>query len=95
MKIQDVEGLKPKLKKALIEKGYTNVFVVINAPVDELKFLLSLDDDKVNQLLFMSFFIPGKIFGSGYYNGKFLIDPVRFFLSVFHQLQPEGNTERP
>ncbi|MCK4940633.1 hypothetical protein KAS45_00945, partial [candidate division WOR-3 bacterium] len=51
MKIQDVDGLKPKLKKALIEKGYTNVFVVINAPVDELKFLLSLDDDAVSQLL--------------------------------------------
>jgi N utilization substance protein A len=51
MKIQDVEGLSPKLKKALIDKGYTNVFVVINAPIDELKFLLSLDEDAVNEML--------------------------------------------
>jgi hypothetical protein len=51
MKIQDVEGLSPKLKKSLIDKGYTNVFVVINAPIDELKFLLSLDEDAVNEML--------------------------------------------
>lgn len=51
MKIKDVKGLSSKLKKALIEKGYTNVFVVLNAPVDELKFLLSLDEDAVNELL--------------------------------------------
>jgi len=51
MKIKDVAGLDPKLKKALIAKGYTNVLAVINAPIDELKFLLSLDDDAVNQLL--------------------------------------------
>ena len=51
MKIQDVEGLSPKLKKALIDKGYKNVFVVINAPIDELKLLLSLDEDAVNEML--------------------------------------------
>ena len=51
MKIKDAAGLDPKLKKALIAKGYTNVLSVINAPIDELKFLLSLDDDAVNQLL--------------------------------------------
>lgn len=51
LKIKDAEGLTPKLKKALTEKGYTNVLAVIKAPVDELKFLLSLDDDAVNKLL--------------------------------------------
>lgn len=51
LKIKDAKGLTPKLKKALIEKGYTNVLAVIKAPVDELKFLLSLDDDAVNKLL--------------------------------------------
>ena len=51
MKIEDVKQLNKKLKKALIEKGYTNILTVINAPVDELKFLLSLDDDAVQELL--------------------------------------------
>jgi N utilization substance protein A len=51
MKIKDAKGLKPKLRKALIEKGYTNVLAVIKAPIDELKFLLSLDEDAVNELL--------------------------------------------
>ncbi|UCD06485.1 MAG: transcription termination factor NusA [candidate division WOR-3 bacterium] len=51
MKIEDVKLLNKKLKKALIEKGYTNILTVINAPVDELKFLLSLDDDAVQELL--------------------------------------------
>lgn len=51
LKIKDAKGLTPKLKKALIEKGYTNVLAVIKAPIDELKFLLSLDDDAVNKLL--------------------------------------------
>jgi len=50
-KIEEIEGLAPKLRKALIEKGYTNVLAVIKAPVDELKFLLSLDDDAVQELL--------------------------------------------
>jgi N utilization substance protein A len=51
MQIKDVKEITPKLKKALIEKGYTNVLAVIKAPIDELKFLLSLDDDAVNELL--------------------------------------------
>lgn len=51
MKIQDVEGIESALKKALIEKGYQNVLTVINAPVDELRFLLSLDDAAVAHLL--------------------------------------------
>ncbi len=51
MKIEDVAQLKKSLKKALIEKGYTNILAVINAPVDELKFLLSLDDEAVQELL--------------------------------------------
>ena len=50
-KIEDVKELDPKLKKALIEKGYTNILVVLKAPVDELKFLLSLDDEAVGKLL--------------------------------------------
>jgi len=51
MKIEDVKQLNKTLKKALIEKGYTNILAVINAPVDELKFLLSLDDAAVQELL--------------------------------------------
>ncbi len=51
LKIKDTKGLSKELKTALIEKGYTNVLAVIKAPVDELKFLLSLDDDAVNELL--------------------------------------------
>ncbi len=49
--IKDIEGLSQKLKKALVEKGYTNVLAVLKAPIDELKFLLSLNDDEVNELL--------------------------------------------
>ena len=51
MKIEDVKELSKTLKKALIEKGYTNILTVIHAPVDELKFLLSMDDDAVQELL--------------------------------------------
>ena len=51
LKINDAEGLSQELKKALIEKGYTNVLAVLKAPIDELKFLLSLDEDAVNELL--------------------------------------------
>jgi N utilization substance protein A len=51
VKIKEAEGLSPKLRKALIEKGYTNVLAVLNAPVDELKFLLSLNDDEIKELL--------------------------------------------
>ncbi len=51
MKIEDVDGLDPGLKKALIEKGYQNVLAVISAPLDELKFLLSLDEEGVANLL--------------------------------------------
>jgi len=49
--IKDIDGLSQKLKKALVEKGYTNVLAVLKAPIDELKFLLSLNDDEVNELL--------------------------------------------
>jgi len=51
IKLNQPEIAIETLKKALIAKGYTNVLSVINAPIDELKFLLSLDDDAVNQLL--------------------------------------------
>jgi N utilization substance protein A len=49
--IQDIKGIKPALKKMLVEKGYTNVLTVIKAPVEELKFLLKLDDEGVEKLL--------------------------------------------
>jgi N utilization substance protein A len=51
LKIKDVKGLPKELKKALIEKGYTNVLAVLKAPIDELKFLLSLNDEQVSELL--------------------------------------------
>jgi N utilization substance protein A len=50
-KIEDVEGVSKTLKKILIEKGYTNVLSVLKATPEELKFLLSLDDEAVNKLL--------------------------------------------
>ena len=50
-KIEDVEGVSKSLKKLLIEKGYTSVLSVLKATPDELKFLLSLDDDEVNKLI--------------------------------------------
>lgn len=49
-KIEEVEGLSNDLKKSLIEKGYTSVLSVLKATPEELKFLLSLDDDGVNKL---------------------------------------------
>lgn len=51
MNIEDVDGLPAKLKKSLIDKGYSNILAVISAPVDELKFLLGLDDEAVQQML--------------------------------------------
>jgi N utilization substance protein A len=50
-KIEDVEGLNQELKKALMEKGYSNVLAVLKAPLEELKFLLSLDDEQVAGIL--------------------------------------------
>lgn len=50
-KIEDVEGVSKTLKKILIEKGYTNVLSVLKATPEELKFLLSLDDEAVIKLL--------------------------------------------
>lgn len=50
-KTEDVQGLAPDLKKLMVEKGYTNVLSVIKAPVEELKFLLKLDDAGVEKLL--------------------------------------------
>lgn len=49
--IKDVKGIKPALKKMLVEKGYVNVLTVLKAPQEELKFLLKLDDEGVKQLL--------------------------------------------
>jgi N utilization substance protein A len=51
IEIQGVKGIKPALKKMLVEKGYTNVLTVLKAPVEELKFLLKLDDEGVEKLL--------------------------------------------
>ncbi len=51
IEIKDVKGIKAALRKMLIEKGYTNVLTVLKAPVEELKFLLKLEDEGVEQLL--------------------------------------------
>ncbi len=51
IKIEDVTGLSKSLKKMLIDKGYTNVLSVLKATPEELKTLLSLDDEAINDLL--------------------------------------------
>jgi N utilization substance protein A len=51
IKIETIEGLAADLKKRMIEKGYTNVLSVLKAPVEELKFLLKLNDKKVEEIL--------------------------------------------
>ncbi|MBA7515218.1 Transcription termination/antitermination protein NusA [subsurface metagenome] len=51
IEIKKVKGLKPALKKLMIEKGYVNVLSVLKAPVEELKFLLKLDDESVANIL--------------------------------------------
>lgn len=51
LKIDDIDGIDDDLKRMMIEKGYTNVLTVLKAPVEELKFLLKLDDDGVKELL--------------------------------------------
>ncbi|OPX18629.1 transcription termination factor NusA [candidate division WOR-3 bacterium 4484_100] len=50
-RIEDIPDLDKKLKKRLIEKGYTNLLSVLKAPREELQFLLSLNEDEVNHLL--------------------------------------------
>ncbi|MEO0128256.1 MAG: hypothetical protein ABIL44_10980, partial [candidate division WOR-3 bacterium] len=50
-KIEDIATLNKKMKKMLIDKGYTDVLSVLKATPDELKTLLSLDDEGVNELL--------------------------------------------
>ena len=49
--IQDVKELKPAMRKMMKEKGYSNVLAVLKAPVEELKFLLKLDDEGVENIL--------------------------------------------
>lgn len=51
IRLEDVADLSSKLKKALLEKGYSNVLSVLNAPTDELKFLLKMDDEQVAELI--------------------------------------------
>jgi N utilization substance protein A len=51
MKIEDITELDKSTKKLLIEKGYTNVLSVLKATPDELKTLLGLEEDKINELL--------------------------------------------
>lgn len=51
IKIEDVTGLSKSLKKMLIDKGYTNVLSVLKATPEELKTLLSLDDEGINDLI--------------------------------------------
>jgi N utilization substance protein A len=48
--IEGIKGLTKTLKKTMIDKGYTNVLSVLRAPVEELKFLLKLDDAGVQKL---------------------------------------------
>ncbi len=50
-KIEDLPDLSKKMKKMLIDKGYVDVLSVLKATPDELKTLLSLDDEGVNELL--------------------------------------------
>lgn len=49
--IESVKELEPDLKKTMKEKGYSNVLSVLKAPVEELKFLLKLDDEAVENVL--------------------------------------------
>ena len=49
--IQDVKELKPAVRKMMEEKGYSNVLAVLKAPIEELKFLLKLDDEGVENIL--------------------------------------------
>jgi len=51
IKIEDVKELNDDLKKLLIEKGYTNVLSILKAPPEELKFLLSVDDEQLSKLI--------------------------------------------
>jgi len=51
VKVEGVAELDPDLKKLMAEKGYSNILSVLKAPVEELKFLLKLDDDGVEKLL--------------------------------------------
>ena len=50
-KIQDIKEIKPAIRKMMEEKGYSNVLAVLKAPVEELKFLLKLDDDGVENII--------------------------------------------
>lgn len=50
-KIETVKTLSEDFKRALIEKGYTNVLSVLKATPEELKLLMGLDDNGVNELL--------------------------------------------
>jgi N utilization substance protein A len=51
IKLEDIADLSSELKEALLEKGYSNVLSVLNAPTDELKFLLKMDDEQVAELI--------------------------------------------
>ncbi len=51
IKIEDVKELDTDLRKLMVKKGYANVLSVLKAPVEELKFLLKLDDEGVQKLL--------------------------------------------
>ncbi len=49
--IDEIKELEPALRKIMKEKGYSNVLSVLKAPVEELKFLLKLDDETVERVL--------------------------------------------
>jgi N utilization substance protein A len=50
-KIQDIKEIKPAIRKMMEGKGYSNVLAVLKAPVEELKFLLKLDDAGVENII--------------------------------------------
>jgi len=51
VRIEDIKDLKAAMRKTMVEKGYSNVLAVLKAPVEELKFLLKLDDKGVTNIL--------------------------------------------
>jgi N utilization substance protein A len=51
VRIEDIKDIKAAMRKTMVEKGYSNVLAVLKAPVEELKFLLKLDDKGVTNIL--------------------------------------------
>ncbi len=49
--IEGIKGIGKELKAILTEKGYTNALSIIKASAEELKTLLSIDDEQLEKLL--------------------------------------------